>query len=297
MNRASKKQKLSRRTVPKQKQPVGPGPLAGVKMKQRSQRAPAARPIDPPPQATPISYSSLARESLVNRLTQIEALRPKRYPYDGPDTQVTDGPSGTVAYANRIAAHIRQHSVIPQKELDYLRLLAGILHRDASEAGAALDDALNYCRVKPIRRPALVAEAPAATVPKAKRLPWTVLPPGEWAFSDIQSHFHQLSRERRDLQWDLKRLDYANRLKPSESWIGKDEFDGYVIFIFRWTKAALLDHPIMGNACYVLRSRWRELSHLSKSELLRRHPRRVTRIVHKGDWRARVKQALERDKP
>src|ERR1022692_590898 len=300
VNRASKKQKKPRRGAPKPEQPARPVFLAGIEVRHHPKRISAAPQNKLRPQFSPPSYSSLARSSLISRLYQIELIRPRRPPYEAPERAVAEGPVGTIAYSKRIIAEIRRHSQIAEKERNYIRLLAGVLDREASEAGPALLDALAFCRVKekrPASSPTPEAASPAATVPEARRLPWSVLPAGEWDFSDIHSHFHRLSRERRVLRWGLRRLDFANRLKPLESWIGKDEFDGYVIFVFRWTKAALLDHPIMGNACYILHNRWRELSHLSKFELLRHHPRRVTRIVHRGDWKERVKQALRRDKP
>lgn len=239
-------------------------------------------------------YSALTRQSLLHRLAQMEPCRPARGQFAAPEVAIGSGPSDLLAYTHRLIAHLRGSSEMTQKEHRYLSLLAAVLDRETSSHGHLLRDAMTFCRVSslsPVLQPTLIA---AATVPHAKQLPWRVLPPGAATLSDVRSHFDSLSKERPDLDWDMERLDFAQKLKPSETWIGKDDFDGYVIFAFSWTKAALLDHPIKGNACFILRGRWRELSHLPKGELLERHPRLVTRVVHHVGWKDRIRNVMKR---
>ena len=161
----------------------------------------------------------------------------------------------------------------------------------------ALNHALQGCRIVDLEKMNMgssVAVDSHSVLSGAKRLAWTVLPAGRWDFSDIRAHFKGLSAERPDLDWDLARLDFAESMRPIECWIGQLEFSGYVCFIFDWTKAALLDHPIKGNACYVLHRNWKTLSHLSKFDLLVSHGNATTRVIHSRRWKSKAYAALKR---
>lgn len=126
----------------------------------------------------------------------------------------------------------------------------------------------------------------------ARKVQWKLLPPGKAPFSKIIERFRHLSRENTGAVYDMDRLDRIYSLKPSETFMGIDEFQGYVAFRFG-TKTAL-DCPIIGNAIYVFGENWKTLSRLTKSELLTGRRRDVERIVHKGDWFARLKASLKR---
>lgn len=208
---------------------------------------------------------------------------------------------GLVRYTDRIIAHLTSQTAITKGEYDYVRMLADILDRDNSLHGPALREIVAHCHVPGVKHGKYLNTAGSASrsadnelddLDDAQRLPWRVLPPGEWSFSEIHAHFQGLRRQHRELPWDLRRLDFARKLKPIETWIGEDEFDGYVIFVFRGTSAALLDHPLKGNACYILRRNWRDLCRFSKFELLSRYPNAVERVIHRGNWGKRIRSSL-----
>lgn len=58
------------------------------------------------------------------------------------------------------------------------------------------------------------------------------------------------------------------------------------------TNGIRIHWAVYGNAVYVLGPDWKRLSRLSKRELLADHTLGVTKIVHRGEWFARVKAAL-----
>lgn len=247
----------------------------------------------------PPKYSVTVRRSLMWRLARLEPSRPKSDPYDPAAKAAGNGPDCLRAYTTKIIAHLRAKPGIPGKEMDYVLLLSDLLcHYDPS-LGDALRRATSNCYVsdfkKPVPPPAQNQNPSTAPV-GAKQLPWRVLPPGKWRFSDIRSHFMGLSKRWGMKRSDLGRLDFAKSLRPTETWIGEDEFDGYVIFLFSWTRAALLDRPLKSNACYILRRDWKKLSHLSKFELLQSYRKSVVRIIHRGGWRKRARKELKRDK-
>ena len=126
----------------------------------------------------------------------------------------------------------------------------------------------------------------------ARRLPWSVLPPGELSLKRVLEHYERLGRARPDVRYEPERIQKAYSLGPDGCYVGADEFDGYVVFTFPSTKKALLERPVYGNAIYVLGPDWKRLSRMSKRELLADHTLGVTKIVHKGDWFQRVKASL-----
>lgn len=126
----------------------------------------------------------------------------------------------------------------------------------------------------------------------ARRLPWRVLPPGERSLEKVLAHYEKLGRARPDVRYEPKRIRKAYSLGPDGCYVGVDEFDGYVVFTFPYTKKALLERPVYGNAIYVLGPEWKRLSRLSKRDLLADQTLGVTKIVHKGDWFARTRAAL-----
>ena len=54
----------------------------------------------------------------------------------------------------------------------------------------------------------------------------------------------------------------------------------------------VLECPVEGNATYVLSGDWKKMVGHSKFYLRTNFSHNYTKIVHKGDWLARVKTAL-----
>jgi hypothetical protein len=127
---------------------------------------------------------------------------------------------------------------------------------------------------------------------KARRLPWRLLEPGRSSFRSILEHFDGLNTPRRKEEYDRHRLELVHALGPSAIYIGVDEFEWYIVFLFRSAGLAILECPIKGNAIYLIGGDWKELSRLSKTALLEGYSGEVARIVHAGDWYGRLKSEL-----
>ena len=134
------------------------------------------------------------------------------------------------------------------------------------------------------------ASAAPAAASRMGRLPWRVLPPGELTLERVLAHHRRLARERPGGRLDPERIEKAHSLGPSMWWEGLGGFDGYVVFEYPDTDRVLLESGLHGNAIYVLGPDWQRLSRLSKREVLKDPSTR--RIVHRGEWFARVKAAL-----
>ena len=96
-----------------------------------------------------------------------------------------------------------------------------------------------------------------------KRIKWKLLPPSVHPFPRIARHFEDLSTHRTHVKYDLNRLANFHGLDPDETFIGLDEFAGYVVFHFRHVPIAVLDCPVTGNAIYVFGHNWRSLCRLT----------------------------------
>ena len=72
---------------------------------------------------------------------------------------------------------------------------------------------------------------------------------------------------------------------PDGSWICGNDAEGYVVFVFKGRNMAALDCPKVGNALYVMEAnKWKFLSQMSKTELLRFHREEIRRVVHYSYW-------------
>ena len=104
------------------------------------------------------------------------------------------------------------------------------------------------------------------------------------AFTVI-GHYKELQRSSPEV-FDASRLEYVYGLGPDQIYVGLDEFDGYVVFVFERTNKAVLECAKTGNALYLFPAQdWKELSRYSKSELLHAEPEirsRIQRVVHDG---------------
>jgi hypothetical protein len=124
-------------------------------------------------------------------------------------------------------------------------------------------------------------------------VPWEILPPGRWTFADLIGHIHRLRLRYPEYQWEEERLLLVRGLAPLECYVGSDEFEGYFAFTFAGTERALLEHPIRGNAVYIIERDWRSLCQLPKYELLTEYGHEVGRVIHRGDWELRLRRLLD----
>jgi hypothetical protein len=126
----------------------------------------------------------------------------------------------------------------------------------------------------------------------ARRIPWRFLEPGRNSFKIIIEHFDGLNTPARKEEYDKHRLELVHALGPSAIYIGTDEFEWYIVFLFQSAELAVLECPIKGNAIYLIAGDWKDLSKLSKTALLEEYSGQVARIIHTGDWYDKLKRQL-----
>jgi hypothetical protein len=127
-------------------------------------------------------------------------------------------------------------------------------------------------------------------------LPFTLLPPGTWDIRQVVEHYRKAAHDfptgfqGRDI--DMARLEKIKSLNPVRCYIGKESWHGYVVFEFKNSQRVVLECPIEGNATYILSGNWKAMVYHTKAELRQEYANRYTKVVHKGAWLDRIRQAL-----
>lgn len=123
-----------------------------------------------------------------------------------------------------------------------------------------------------------------------KEIFWDLLPQGEWKTEGLIKTF-------KDYGWSKDEFDESRLtqiikiLKPTICYIGKEKFQGYVVFGFDSSEKVVLECPKYGNAIYIIEDNWQEITKLSKWEA--RQLSQVTVIRHSDTWFERLKENLE----
>jgi hypothetical protein len=124
-----------------------------------------------------------------------------------------------------------------------------------------------------------------------KKIPFVLLRPGRWDIDDVIAHYKReaanFPEEMRGRTIDWKRLrKIKKRLNPTECFIRKETWLGYVVFTFRNTRSVVLKCPFEGN--YILRDNWKAMARSSKRFVRANYRRNYTKVVYKNDWIERV---------
>jgi hypothetical protein len=134
---------------------------------------------------------------------------------------------------------------------------------------------------------------PIGVVPTIS-LNWQVLPEGEMPWSALEPHLNKVLDIQKKGQRPVvaHRLETINQYKPRFVAVGQGGFSGYVIFGFPDLNSYVLECSRYGNATYVFESNWKELSKLTKAEILNEN-RHKARLIHLSHWEARIRSLLQ----
>ena len=148
-----------------------------------------------------------------------------------------------------------------------------------------------HIRMNRLQRHHILNHPEEKTGVPVEKLPFELLPPGSWDIEDVIAYYHREAKEfAREIQ--LNRLTAIISLGPIKCYVGTELWVGYVVFEFSESGRVVLECPVEGNATYVLSGDWKKMVGHSKFYLRTNFSHNYTKIVHKGDWLARVKTAL-----
>lgn len=156
--------------------------------------------------------------------------------------------------------------------------------------GKQSDVVVSRFRDTPPPRPA--PQKPIEQAENVTHVPWVILGSKIRSLPELQSYLrvYQQRGQRRPAAYDMERIAIAIQHQPSAVYLGKDEFDGYLVLYYAQHQLAVFECPIVGNALYLVRGDWQTLARRSKAELLHDESGNIKRIIHHGAWSERLAQ-------
>ncbi len=82
------------------------------------------------------------------------------------------------------------------------------------------------------------------------------------------------------------------KFKPDVLYYGNGGFHGYLVFVFKRKGLVQMENMIYGNATYIFRDNWEELSKKSKAEIVK-DGLQEHRFVHRRNWANLIKKLLK----
>ncbi len=129
-----------------------------------------------------------------------------------------------------------------------------------------------------------------------KMVPWEILPPGEMPWDKFYDATKNKMKKYSSKQVDMikERYTFLENLDYKNIMIGKKGFSGYFIVEFE-NEMVICDSVFLGNAAYVFKTKWEELSQMTKSEIIKNHLSEA-RIIHNGNWKEKILSVLNKNK-
>ena len=117
---------------------------------------------------------------------------------------------------------------------------------------------------------------------KIKRCNWELLPPGVRAIALTSANKEKERNNKKRPDYNQLRLDTLSSYGPFEIFVGSGGFTGYHAFVFENT--CFLENAYYGNATYIVpKDKWKELSQLSKQEVLATSDV-IDKVNHTKEW-------------
>ena len=120
---------------------------------------------------------------------------------------------------------------------------------------------------------------------------WEILPPGE-KDENIATIFTAFNAENEKLKETIQdRYNFLNSLNPKAFIAGRNEFRRYFGAKFS-DNLVVFENIEYGNAIYIMYENWQELSKLSRIDLLNMKEKKFERIIHKNNWKRKLKNLI-----
>lgn len=93
----------------------------------------------------------------------------------------------------------------------------------------------------------------------------------------------------------IRRHQFIQSFNPDFIAIGDCEFLGYIVYGFEPKNIYLMECCLADNATYIFGEKWKELSKLSKTQILAKTLQK-DRIIHSANWQNSVMKHFEQKK-
>ncbi len=127
------------------------------------------------------------------------------------------------------------------------------------------------------------------------KLHWEILPKGELPWDVLKQAIRNNRRKQADKSFNasLDRFKEINSLKPDFHATGSGGYQGYVIFGFTDKNLYVFESQFANNATYIFDKDWKELSKLTKAEILAGNLH-TERLIHSPKWSQSIKQVINK---
>lgn len=131
-----------------------------------------------------------------------------------------------------------------------------------------------------------VTEKPVRII---KTVDWRIIPKGERIWDFVKSGIEHVSKSEKTMI--KERFEVLESYLPDEMYKGLDSYTGYVVFYYKNKGLYIFDSIIYGQATYVFDGNWKEVSQLTKKQIIDNQIAKA-RIVHNKHWNNRIAQLL-----
>lgn len=126
-----------------------------------------------------------------------------------------------------------------------------------------------------------------------KKLNWNLLPKGKMSWKQLEKYLDKnkdikSSKNSRDI---YARINYINSFEPNFIAIGNGGFNDYIVLGFEDKKLYILENRKPQNATYIFENDWKELTQLTKGDILREKLQKE-RLIHTENWKEKLKSFL-----
>ena len=129
-----------------------------------------------------------------------------------------------------------------------------------------------------------------------KRLNWDILPKGDYPWDVQKQRIEPFLKKAKGNNRKVidKRQETINSYQPDFTAIGSGGFSGYLIHGFTNKSLYVLESVQVNNATYILSKDWKEISKLTKAEIIRDNLHEH-RVIHNKDWYMAMSKYLKRE--
>lgn len=128
---------------------------------------------------------------------------------------------------------------------------------------------------------------------RLKRYNWIFLESNGLPWEKRKQHFKEIvessKKSKQMVIWE--RLETIAEYKPDFEAIGQNGFSGYVVFGFEKKDIYVFESATLGNATYVVKGDWENVSKMSKAEIIQNNLHEW-RLIHRNDWKGKVNEVL-----
>ena len=128
-----------------------------------------------------------------------------------------------------------------------------------------------------------------------KILPWEIFPQGQYPWEIIKENVDKYISNKvpqKNLITIKQRHEFLTNYKPDFVAIGKNMFNGYIIYGFKDKCLYYFESNKTNNATYVFKGEWEDASKLTKKEIILGELC-YKRIIHTDNWINKIKIDLE----